>query len=112
MSPPAVTPITSHEQFKELLASDKLFIIDFWATWCGPCRMIRPVFEKFAEKKEFNEKLEFYSVDVDEQVDIAKEVGIRAMPTFIAFKDGKKVDELTGAAPDKLEALIKTSAAL
>ncbi|KZT62705.1 thioredoxin [Calocera cornea HHB12733] len=111
MSTPAVTPITSYKQFKELLESGKTFVIDFWATWCGPCRQIRPIFEKLAEKKEFTEKLEFYSVDVDEQAEIAQEVGITAMPTFIAFKDGKKLSETIGAVPAKLNALISQAVA-
>ncbi|EJU02536.1 thioredoxin [Dacryopinax primogenitus] len=111
MSSPAVTPITSYKQFKELLDSNKLFVIDFWATWCGPCRMIRPIFEKLAESKDFNSKIAFYSVDVDEQGEIAQEVGIRAMPTFMVFKDGGKIDEFTGAVPAKLQAMVAKAAA-
>jgi len=105
-----VYPISSYKQFKVLLDSNKLFVVDFWATWCGPCRVISPVFERLAEQKEHNEKMDFYSVDVDQHSDIAKEVGIRAMPTFIVFKDGKQLDELRGALSPELEALIMRAA--
>ncbi|KZO91244.1 thioredoxin-like protein [Calocera viscosa TUFC12733] len=111
MSAPVVTPITSFQQFQDLLDSKKLFVIDFWATWCGPCRMIRPVFEKLAAQKDLNEKIEFFSVDVDEQSEIAQEVAIRAMPTFMVFKDGIKIDEFTGAVPNKLQAMVAKAAA-
>jgi len=97
-----VTPITSKKQFDELVSSGKPVLIDFWATWCGPCKMISPIFEKLSEGKDGH----FYKVDVDEQEEISQEVGIRAMPTFIVFKDGKKSGELVGANPPKLQTLV------
>jgi len=111
MSTPAVVPITSLKQFQDLLKDGDEFVIDFWATWCGPCRMIRPVFEKLAGVKEYNDKLKFFSVDVDDQSDIAEEVGIRVMPTFMVFKDGKKVDEMSGAVPVNLTNMLKKAIA-
>jgi len=78
-------------------------LIDFWATWCGPCRVISPIFEKLSN--EFD-GVAFYKVDVDEQADISEEVGIRAMPTFFLFENGEKKGELVGASPPKLQELV------
>ncbi|KAG8595252.1 hypothetical protein GDO81_001467 [Engystomops pustulosus] len=83
---------------------NKLIIVDFTATWCGPCRQIAPVFESLASKYP---GVVLYKVDVDEASDIAAEYGIRAMPTFHFYKDGNKVDELCGAIPSKLESLVQ-----
>ncbi|KAF9023573.1 thioredoxin [Hymenopellis radicata] len=102
-----VTPITSHSQFKAILESNKVVVIDFWATWCGPCRVISPIFAQLADQTEFAD-IEFYKVDVDEQEEIAEEVQVRAMPTFIVFKDGKKVKDLVGANPGGLKVLLSS----
>ncbi|KAF8604423.1 thioredoxin [Ceratobasidium sp. AG-I] len=104
-----VTAITSLAQFKEIISSGKIVAVDFWATWCGPCRVISPIFEKFSAEVT---GVDFYKVDVDEQPDISQEVGIRAMPTFIVFKDGNKVKDLVGANPGGLEQLVKHAQSL
>ncbi|EJC98765.1 thioredoxin [Fomitiporia mediterranea MF3/22] len=102
-----VTPVETLQQFQEIINKDKYTVFDFWATWCGPCRMISPIFEKLAESA--GDEIEFYKVDVDSAPDIAQEVGIKAMPTFILFKNGQKVDDLMGAHPGKLNELIAKS---
>ena len=100
-----VQVISSYDQFKEVIKGDKPVVIDFWATWCGPCKMIGPIFEKISETPA-GEKLSFYKVDVDEQAQIASDVGIRAMPTFVFYRNGEKVETVIGADPSKLQAAI------
>lgn len=81
---------------------DKPIVIDFWATWCGPCRVIGPIFEKISETPA-GEKIDFYKVDVDTQEKIAQEVGIKAMPTFVFFNKGQPVNKVLGANPAALQ---------
>lgn len=76
-------------------SSDKLIVLDCFATWCGPCKVIAPEVVKFSE--EFQDKAEFYKVDVDQVPDLAQELNVRAMPTFMLFKNGEKVGEVVGA---------------
>jgi len=103
-----VKAINSYEDFQAAINSGKPVLIDFWATWCGPCRTISPVLENFSNLAQ-NEGVDFYKVDVDEQEKIAQEVGVRAMPTFMVFKDGNKLSELVGAVPAKLQELVATA---
>ncbi|XP_072314756.1 thioredoxin-like [Eucyclogobius newberryi] len=80
-------------------AGDKLVVVDFTATWCGPCQMIAPEFERLAEE---HKDVVFLKVDVDEAEEIAQACGIRSMPTFHFYKHGKKVFEFSGASVEKL----------
>merc|ERR1712070_35486 len=97
-----VKMIESKDEFTSLISGPKAVLIDFTATWCGPCKMIAPFFEDLSKKFE---NVVFAKVDVDELDDVAAQAGIEAMPTFQVYKDGAKVDEMTGAVKEKLEAL-------
>jgi len=85
----------------------RLVVLDCFATWCGPCKVIAPEVVKFSESEEYKDKVLFYKVDVDEVPDVAQELGIRAMPTFVLFKNGEKVGEVVGANKMALEAAIR-----
>lgn len=82
--------------FEEVLNSDKLVVIDFWAEWCGPCRMVGPIVEELAV--EYADKAIIGKVDVDSNDDITSKYGIRNIPTILFFKNGEIVDKQVGAA--------------
>ncbi|KAL4747368.1 thioredoxin [Aspergillus terricola var. indicus] len=97
--------ITSKAEFQEKVLNAKgPVVVDCFAEWCGPCKAIAPAVEKFAQNYT---DASFYQIDVDELSEVAAELGIRAMPTFLLFKDGEKVQEVVGANPPALEAGIK-----
>ena len=88
--------ITS-ENFESLKAGNLPLVVDFWATWCGPCRMLAPVIEELA--KEYEGKIVVGKCDVEENEYLAAEFGIRNIPTVLFFKNGDVVDKLIGAQP-------------
>ncbi|XP_055345315.1 thioredoxin-2-like [Paramacrobiotus metropolitanus] len=97
--------VTEKPKLDQILkeAGNKLVVLDFHATWCGPCRNIAPKFEEFANKYD----AVFLKVDVDEAEEIASTYEITSMPTFVFVKNGKKVDSFSGADVNKLEQTIK-----
>jgi thioredoxin 1 len=80
---------------EEALISDQLVIVDFWATWCGPCRMIAPIMEELAS--EFEGKVKIGKLDVDENQQTAVKYGVRSIPTVLFFKGGEVKDTVIGA---------------
>uniref|UniRef100_A0A9J8AUD4 Thioredoxin b n=1 Tax=Cyprinus carpio carpio TaxID=630221 RepID=A0A9J8AUD4_CYPCA len=83
-------------------AGNKLVVVDFTATWCGPCQNIAPFYKALSEKEE-NKNVVFLKVDVDDAQDVASFCDIKCMPTFHFYKDGKKIDEFSGSNQSKLE---------
>ena len=98
----------TNENFEATVA-EGVTMVDFWAPWCGPCRMIAPVVEELAE--EFDGKAKITKVNTDEQQDIAVKYGIRSIPTIMFFKNGEMVEQMVGAASkqafaDKINSLL------
>ncbi len=91
----AVVHLTDSNFKKEVIESDLPVLVDFWAAWCGPCKMIAPVVEELA--KEFDRKIKFGKVDVDENPNIAGQFGIMSIPTLMFFKKGKVMEQVVGA---------------
>jgi thioredoxin 1 len=87
------------DQLKELLKGDKTVFCDFWATWCGPCRMLAPVYEDVSNQ--YDDKAIFVKIDVDEEGEAAQKYGISSIPNIIAFKGGKPVDNNLGFVPQE-----------
>ncbi|WP_456480122.1 thioredoxin [Nautilia sp.] len=98
------------QNFADTVKNNNVVVVDFWAPWCGPCRMIAPIIEELAE--EYKEKgVVVGKVNTDEAPEIAGQFGIRSIPTVIFFKNGEAVDAMIGAAPkqmyvEKIEALL------
>ncbi len=104
-----VLEVTTATWETEVLNSSGLVMIDFWAVWCGPCRMIAPTVEELA--KEYAGKVKVVKLNTDENPDIASRYKIMGIPTLMFFKSGQKVDQIVGAVPktqlkSKLDALL------
>jgi len=89
--------ITDDNFSAEVVNSDIPVLIDFWAVWCGPCIMIAPTIDELAS--EYSGKIKVGKIDIDKNPSVPVKFGIRSIPTFLIFKDGKVVDQIVGAVP-------------
>ena len=92
----AVITITKSNFESEVLHSDKPVLLDFWASWCGPCRMLSPIVDQVAEERA---DVKVGKVNVDEQPELAGQFGVMSIPTLLVFKNGKLVNQSVGARP-------------
>ncbi|MGQ0504279.1 MAG: thioredoxin [Myxococcaceae bacterium] len=101
-----VVNIGDSEFQKEVLESGTPVLVDFWATWCAPCRAIAPALEELAGQ--YKGKLKIAKINVDDNQDVPQNYGVRSLPTLLMFKGGKVVDQIIGAVPKaKLEDAVK-----
>lgn len=96
----------------EVIQSAVPVLVDFWAEWCGPCRMVAPIVDELSQ--EYEGRLKVGKVDVDSEKKVASEFNIRSIPTLLIFKDGKLTDQISGAVPknhlvEKVEAVLQTN---
>ncbi len=91
--------LTSQSEFDKETSGNKLVVVDFYAQWCGPCKVIAPRFEQLSAKYP---NVSFVKVDVDVAKDVAQSQGVRAMPTFKLYKNGKQLEEVVGADINKV----------
>ncbi|MBS7638141.1 thioredoxin [Candidatus Bathyarchaeota archaeon] len=90
----------NEENFDEVIRRNHLVVVDCWASWCGPCRMVAPIVEELA--KEYNGRILFGKLNVDDNKIISLRYNIMSIPTFLVFKNGKLVDRIVGALPKNM----------
>ena len=101
--------ITKAEDWAKLMAiADMPYVVDFTATWCGPCKAIGPFFDELSLRPEYS-RLAFLKVDVDKLPEVAAEANVNSMPTFQVWNNGKSIHQTVGASKDKLVALLNTA---
>ena len=101
--------IMTDEEFEEIIATKPVCVVDFSASWCGPCRMMAPILEDVSDK--YKGKYFFYQIDVDSAEDLAQKYKIEAVPTVVVFANGKEVDRTSGYQEfDEIERFINTAA--
>ena len=100
------TTVITKENFKsEVLDAQGTILVDFWADWCGPCRMLSPIVDQVAEQ---HSEVKVVKIDIDAQPELANQFGVMSIPTLIVFKNGQKVNESVGLIPkENIEALLK-----
>jgi thioredoxin 1 len=89
--------VTDDSFEKDVLNSDKTVVVDFWATWCGPCKMVAPVLDEIAGEN--SEKITVAKLDIDQNPSTARDYQVMSIPTMIVFKDGRPVKQIVGAKP-------------
>ncbi|KAL8290892.1 hypothetical protein RB597_008924 [Gaeumannomyces tritici] len=104
--------IESTAQWRQVLGSSSVVITDFYADWCGPCKMIAPTFESLSTKFSKPNKIAFCKVDVDSQREIAQQYSVSAMPTFLILRNGTVIDTIRGANPPALTAAVEKAVKL
>jgi len=92
------TAVTDNTFRAEVLESERPVIVDFWAAWCGPCRVMSPILEELAQERD---DLRVVKVDVDHNQRVAAQYGVLSMPTFMVFRDGAPVGQIVGSRPKK-----------
>ncbi len=93
----SAVPVTDSSFNQQVLESELPVLVDFWAPWCGPCRMVTPVVEEIAEQ--YKGKVTVVKLNTDENPNVASQYGIRSIPTLMIFKGGQRVDMVVGAVP-------------
>ena len=93
----SASPVTDASFKDDVLESDVPVLVDFWAPWCGPCRMVAPVVEEIAEQ--YDGQVKVVKLNTDENPQVASKYGIRSIPTLMIFKGGQRVDMVVGAVP-------------
>ncbi|WP_442870227.1 thioredoxin [Butyricicoccus sp. Marseille-Q5471] len=92
----AVHTITKDNFQNEVMQADKPVLLDFWASWCGPCRMVSPIVDAIAEERE---DIKVGKINIDEQMELAQQFGVMSIPTLVVIKDGKIANQTVGAMP-------------
>lgn len=92
----AILTVTAENFEEEVLNSDKPVLLDFWATWCGPCKMVSPIVDEIAEE---NTEIKVGKINVDEQGELAQKFGVMSIPTLLVIKDGQVATRSVGAKP-------------
>lgn len=93
----SVASVTNTTFEREVLVNDLPVLVDFWAPWCGPCRVVAPVVNELSE--EFDGRVKVVKLNIDDSPEIATQYGIRSIPTLVLFKEGQPIDRVTGALP-------------
>jgi thioredoxin 1 len=101
-------PVNSANFTTEVLESSVPVLVDFWASWCGPCRMLAPILDELAGQ--FDGRAKVVSINTEEEMELTQQFGIQALPTLVFFKDGKEIERVVGAQPKSVLATKLTNA--